>query len=166
MAIDIDSIKSSLDQQLKTVVDIDALKKLENNFKEVIKELFQEMKMVAPEEKRILGQAINELKKYIEERIGQIREKCAVKQIDINNVDLSIASSSFIRGKIHPLIRVGQMLEDVYRDMGFSVVYGPEIENDKYNYEMLNMPSHHPARDMQDTFYLEYPKILLRSHTS
>lgn len=159
-------IQNAMSAEIKQISNADGLKKLETNFKQILKELFKEMKDFPPEEKKNFGREINELKAYIEDRVAAAREKCAQKDISLDDVDLSIASSSFIRGKIHPLIRVGEMLEDVYRDMGFSVVYGPEIENDQHNYEMLNMPYYHPARDMQDTFYLEYPAVLLRSHTS
>lgn len=166
MSQKLDSIRKELTVSIEKATDADALKKLESNFKDVLKELFGEMKSLSPDEKKELGKEINELKFFIEHKIAEVREMCARKNIDIDEVDLSIASSTFIRGKIHPLVRVGEMLEDVYRDMGFSIVYGPEIENDRHNYEMLNMPYYHPARDMQDTFYLEYPTVLLRSHTS
>ena len=161
-----DMLRDEFVEAIENTNNFDALKRLETNFKGVMKELFKEMKTLSPDEKRELGKEINDLKVFIESKIAEVREKCAQKNIDINEVDLTITSRNFIMGKIHPLIRVGEMLEDVYRDMGFSIVYGPEIENDQHNYEMLNMPYYHPARDMQDTFYLEYPKVLLRSHTS
>jgi phenylalanyl-tRNA synthetase alpha chain len=149
-----------------TAENIDALRRLENNFKNELKDLYSEMKNMTAEEKKLAGKEFNDFRAEVETKIAAVRERLTAKNAVIDNIDLSIPSQAFIRGKIHPLIRAGNMLEDVYREMGFSVVYGPEIESDKHNYEMLNMPYYHPARDMQDTFYLNYPNVLLRSHTS
>ncbi len=159
-------IRDDLGSKLSAVNAGDGLQIVESAFKKAIKELFGEMKALSPDEKREAGQLINDLKNEFETKFKEVRENLAGKADATLELDLSIASPEFIRGKIHPLIRVGKMMEDVYKEMGFSVAYGPEIENDKHNYEMLNMPYYHPARDMQDTFYLEYPNVLLRSHTS
>lgn len=159
-------IKEELGSKLSTVSALDGLQVIESAFKKTLKELFTEMKGLAPEEKREAGQMINDLKNHFEAKFKEMREAAASGAKTEVTLDLSIASQEFVRGKIHPLIRVGKMMEDVYKEMGFSIAYGPEIEREKYNYEMLNMPYYHPARDMQDTFYLNYPTILLRSHTS
>lgn len=159
-------IKEELGSKLATVKASEGLKIIESSFKKSLKELFAEMKALGADEKREAGALINELKTEFEARFESVRQKLAQGADTETEIDLSIASSEFVRGKIHPLIRVGKMMEDVYKEMGFSIAYGPEIELDKFNYEMLNMPYYHPARDMQDTFYLEYPNILLRSHTS
>ncbi len=159
-------IRDDLASKLSAVNAGEGLQIVESAFKKVIKELFGEMKALSPEDKREAGQLINDLKNEFEAKFKEVREGLAGKADQTLELDLSIASPEFVRGKIHPLIRVGKMMEDVYKEMGFSVAYGPEIENDKHNYEMLNMPYYHPARDMQDTFYLEYPNVLLRSHTS
>ena len=159
-------IKEELGSKLSEVKASEGLKILESSFKKSLKELFAEMKALGAEDKREAGQLINDLKNEFEARFEVIRQKLAQGADVETELDLSIASPAFVRGKIHPLIRVGKMMEDVYKEMGFSIAYGPEIEIDKFNYEMLNMPYYHPARDMQDTFYLEYPNILLRSHTS
>lgn len=159
-------IKEELGSKLSEVKASEGLKILESSFKKSLKELFAEMKALGAEDKREAGQLINDLKNEFEARFEVIRQKLAQGADVETELDLSIASPAFVRGKIHPLIRVGKMMEDVYKEMGFSIAYGPEIELDKFNYEMLNMPYYHPARDMQDTFYLEYPNILLRSHTS
>jgi len=159
-------IKEEFGNKLSTVSAADGLQIIESAFKKTLKDLFTDMKGLAPEEKREAGQLINELKNHFEAKFKEMREAAASGEKTEVTLDLSIASQEFVRGKIHPLIRVGKMMEDVYKEMGFSIAYGPEIEREKYNYEMLNMPYYHPARDMQDTFYLEYPNILLRSHTS
>lgn len=162
----IKDIRAKLEVDLQSVNALDGLIMLENSFKKVMKELFTEMKDIPKEDKKEAGAIINELKCHIEERFEIIKAELKRDADKLVEMDMSIASPEFIRGKIHPLIRVGQMLEEAYKEMGFSIAYGPEIEKDLYNYEMLNMPSWHPARDMQDTFYLEYPNVLLRSHTS
>ena len=162
-------IQGKFSSSLDGVTALDILAQIERSFKTVIKELFSDMKDLSSEEKKELGRDINILKKDIESRIKAVRESLETQKIsqeNLDDIDLSLTSTFFVRGKIHPLVRVGQMLEEAYSNMGFSVVYGPEIENDKHNYEMLNMPYYHPARDMQDTFYLDYPTVLLRSHTS
>ncbi len=162
----ISRIQDELDGKLATVTAAEGLQIIESSFKKSVKELFGEMKNMTPDEKKEAGQLINGLKSDFEAKLKALKEKLANSSSVTAEIDLSIASREFVRGKIHPLIRVGKMMEDVYKEMGFSIAYGPEIENDKHNYEMLNMPYYHPARDMQDTFYLEYPNVLLRSHTS
>ncbi|MDR3294303.1 MAG: phenylalanine--tRNA ligase subunit alpha [Clostridiales Family XIII bacterium] len=159
-------IKNDLIAQIDAASAADALQRIESSFKKAVKELFSEMKSLPPEEKKDAGQAVNDMKKDVESRLQAAREKLLSAGRANVRMDLSVKSLDYVRGKVHPLIRVGKMMEDVYRDMGFSIAYGPEIENDAHNYEMLNMPYYHPARDMQDTFYLNYPKVLLRSHTS
>lgn len=162
----IEKVREELQSNLVKVTATDGLNVIETSFKKILKELFGEMKNLPSEEKRDAGKLINDLKDEFEEKFKSMREKIAQGEKTETCIDMSIASPEFVRGKIHPLIRVGKMMEDVYKEMGFSIAYGPEIENDKHNYEMLNMPYYHPARDMQDTFYLEYPNVLLRSHTS
>ena len=166
MANRIEQAREQLEQKLSDAGALDKLQQLEGSFRKVMKELFSEMKTMPAEDKKEAGQLINEFKQEFETRIAEAKKRIAEGGKTSAALDLTIPSAEFIRGKIHPLIRVQRMLEDVYKDMGFSVAYGPEIENDRHNYEMLNMPYYHPARDMQDTFYLEYPNVLLRSHTS
>lgn len=166
MPVCIDAKKTELSEMLSGADAQEKLQVTETAFRRVMKELFAEMKTLAPEEKKEAGKLINDFKNDFEAAIAKAKADLANKPKASAQTDLSIAAAEFIRGKIHPLIRVERMFEEVYKDMGFSIAYGPEIENDRHNYEMLNMPYYHPARDMQDTFYLEYPKVLLRSHTS
>lgn len=166
MDVRLESLKQNMLNTLTGVTALDGLKEIESKFKKEIKVLYGEMKSLTVDEKKAAGAKINDLKSYIESELAQLKERLAQSAQDKAVLDLSIKSGEFIRGRVHPLIRVGQLMEEVYKEMGFSIAYGPEIENDKHNYEMLNMPYYHPARDMQDTFYLNYPRILLRSHTS
>lgn len=162
----INQVKELLEKELPQATATDKLAALESLFKKEIKELYQEMKDLSVDEKKSLGAEINSMRTAIEAQIADRKKALTAGGDNEKYVDLTIPTSSFIRGKIHPLVKVGNMLEKAYKEMGFSIVYGPEIEGDKYNYEMLNMPYYHPARDMQDTFYLKYPEVLLRSHTS
>lgn len=158
--------KDKLNTILSQNASKDAITNLEIKYKKIIKEFYSELKQLSPEEKKIIGKEINGFKMYLESKISDIKNKIITNEDNGEMIDFTVHPQNFVRGKIHPLIRVGKMLENVYEEMGFSIVYGPEIENDKHNYEMLNMPYYHPARDMQDTFYLDYPNVLLRSHTS
>ncbi len=152
MAQFIEEKKRELQAKLENSDAYEKLQGVESSFRKVMKELFAEMKTLPNEQKKEVGAAINDFKKEFEERIAAAKKRIAELSKTDAAVDLTVPSPEFIRGKIHPLIRVGRMFEDVYKEMGFSIAYGPEIESDRHNYEMLNMPYYHPARDMQDTF--------------
>lgn len=168
-----DIIKDILSKQEDFLKEIQSVKNYEDiasiNSKYIkcyIKSLYSQLKQVSsPQEKKELGQAINNFKKLTEEKINQVKENFAVGALNVK-YDISIVKENIKSGSMHPLIKLYKKIEKVLINMGFSVVQGPEIELDKYNFEMLNMPSHHPARDMQDTFYVTSPNVLLRSHTS
>ncbi len=134
--------------------------------KKYVKVLYSELKNVEnPEEKKQFGKIINDFKKNCEEVINSALEKFKGNEKTCE-YDVTVFKNSIRLGSGHPLIKLYKKIEKVFIGMGFSVVQGPEIELDKYNFEMLNLPSHHPARDMQDTFYVSAPNVLLRSHTS
>lgn len=118
-----------------------------------------------PTAKHALGQTLNSLKDEIEFRLAAL-EKQSAKQI--LKVDLTLPSEPRKHGHLHPQTQTQKLLEDIFRALGFSVEYGFEIENDWYNFTALNFPENHPARDMQDTFFLKHSKdkLLLRTHTS
>ena len=134
-----------------------------------ISEVMATMRELSIEEKKELGAKVNvaknEIEKYFEETktklINQeINEKIAKETIDVTMPGKSVAS-----GSIHPLTQTIYELEDLFIGMGYEVVKGPEVEEDVYNFELLNLPKDHPARDMQDSFYID-PVHLLRTHTS
>lgn len=134
--------------------------------KKYLRLLYSELKSVdSPQEKKNLGKVINDFKVLAEEKIKSAEEKFTSEK-SASKYDVTIFKDNIKLGSGHPLIKLYKKIEEVCISMGFSVVQGPEIELDKYNFEMLNMPSHHPARDMQDTFYVSAPNVLLRSHTS
>ena len=121
------------------------------------------------EERPIIGNLVNEIKNKIEEEIKAKEAK--LKEIEINEklekekIDITIPSSKIIRGSKHPMNLIIEEVEDFFVSMGYDVVSGPELETDEYCFERLNIPKGHPARDMQDTFYID-PEHLLRTQTS
>lgn len=129
------------------------------------------MKLVkdAPvEEKRSLGPLLNQLKRESEAKFEE-KKLSLVDQIgetDHVGLDVSAYKPSQANGSLHPYTYVTEKIEDVFISMGYKIVDGPEIETDYYNFEALNIPKDHPARDMQDTFWLNVPDLLMRTHTS
>ncbi len=140
--------------------------KVDKEFKEFMKELYASIKTLDVSERKAFGQIVNDFKSKMEERINNVKAQNTNVDKSCENVDLTLSKPLLKYGAMHPLIRIYKRFEKYYINNGFNIVSGPEIELDKYNCEMLNMPEHHPARGMQDTFYLEFPNKILRSHTS
>lgn len=122
-----------------------------------------------PEQRRAVGEAANQLKTFLEERITALRvqweEEQRVRSLVSERIDITLPGNRRPRGALHPLL---QTLDDtiaIFTTMGFSVARGPDIEDDYHNFAALNIPANHPARDMHDTFFLA-PGIVLRTHTS
>ena len=136
--------------------------------------LFNEFRMVPAEQKRELGQLLNQLRQETEGRINELREKLAESQeANAENLDLTRTPDPIALGTRHPLSLVREEIIDIFSRIGFTVAEGPEVEDDKHVYGMLNFAPEHPARDMQDTFFIEKEigvqkptDVLLRSHTS
>ncbi len=131
--------------------------------------LLRGMGSLSPEERPKIGQLANEIRENIEEAITKkIREaqaKSLERKLKSEKIDVTMPGTALPAGHIHPLTRVRRELEDIFIGMGFQVVEGPEVELDYYNFQALNIPENHPARDTQDTFYVT-DNILLRSQTS
>ena len=131
--------------------------------------LMEEFKTVAPELKRELGQQLNRLKNEATARIGSLREELqnAVSDTAASSGDLTRPGSAQQLGSRHPISLVRNQIVEVFSRLGYTVAEGPEIEDDWHVFSALNFPPEHPARDMQDTFFVEKnPDILLRTHTS
>lgn len=137
--------------------------------KGVITAAFKEFKNLSPEERRERGRLLNELKEWIEwkikEREREILEAEALRRELEGFVDFTLPGRRVKIGSLHPLNRVLREIIEIFSNMGFSLEEGPEIELDYYNFEALNIPKDHPARDMHDTFYIT-DNALLRTHTS
>jgi len=139
--------------------------------KGIIKDIFDEFKAVSPEEKRTLGKVLNEFKQLAEAKYQDLKEndKSEVAGKDAG-LDLTLPGAGFDIGARHPLALVRREIIDIFSKLGFIVAEGPEIEDDWHNFSALNFPEEHPARDMQDTFFIkkggEKGDIALRTHTS
>jgi phenylalanyl-tRNA synthetase alpha chain len=136
--------------------------------KSVISELFAKMKDIPNEQKKAYGQEINELKE-----IAQKKFKALIKELEASAgssdapVDLTLPGPFGVTGSIHPITATRNRINEIFERIGFNVSDGPEIEDDWHNFTALNFPPNHPAREMQDTFFIEKnPDIALRTHTS
>ncbi|MDQ8053470.1 MAG: phenylalanine--tRNA ligase subunit alpha [Pedobacter sp.] len=140
--------------------------------KGLIKDIFEQFKSVSPEEKRVLGKVLNEFKQLAEAKYQALNESTAHtnSQSAKANIDLTLPGEGFEVGARHPLAIVRREIIEIFNKLGFSVAEGPEIEDDWHNFSALNFPEEHPARDMQDTFFIkkggEHGDIALRTHTS
>ena len=137
--------------------------------KSKISELMKEMKNLAPEERAGYGKSVNELKEWAIDRFSKMEDR--MKQLELQRryeaekIDLTMPADESGTGNLHPVTLVRNQLIDIFAGMGFEIYEGREIETDYYNFTALNTPKDHPARDMQDTFYLT-PEFLLRTQTS
>ncbi len=136
--------------------------------KGLLNDFFSEFKNVANDQKKEFGQTINKLKKTAEDKVNALKEELENKD-DVKGVygDLSRPGEPIQIGARHPVSIVKNQITDIFSRIGFNVSEGPEIEDDWHNFTALNLPEYHPARDMQDTFFIQTnPDILLRTHTS
>ncbi|MDP5198174.1 MULTISPECIES: phenylalanine--tRNA ligase subunit alpha [Flavobacterium] len=136
--------------------------------KGLVKELFNEFKNIPNDQKKDFGQVMNTLKAVAEERVKSIQEELESKEESKGIFgDLTRAAEPVIIGSRHPISIVKNQIIDIFANIGFNVSEGPEIEDDWHNFTALNLPEYHPARDMQDTFFIQTnPDVLLRTHTS
>lgn len=134
-----------------------------------ITQMMKQMGTLPKEERPSFGQKVNSLRQKVEEafeqRKGELEEHLKEKKLAAERIDVTLEKPEAGMGGVHPLTKVYRQVRGIFEGMGFQVVEGPEIEFDKYNFEMLNIPKDHPARDMQDTFYVT-DDIVLRTHTS
>lgn len=131
--------------------------------------ILKQMGGLSPEERPIMGQLVNKAKAELEEAIAvalaDFKAKAADAKLKAETLDITMPAKPAVKGGLHPLNVVLNDMIDIFQSMGFDVVDGPEVETDYYNFEALNVPQDHPARDMQDTFYLA-ENLLLRTQTS
>ena len=137
-----------------------------------INAVMADFRNVAPDQKREVGIKINELKKAAMDRINQLREEVATQETSVESLDLTRTSYPIGLGTRHPLSIVRNEIESIFQRMGFTMYHGTEIDDDQHIFTMLNFAADHPARDMQDTFFISKSEndvtknVLLRSHTS
>ncbi len=170
-----EKLEALKEKALRELEGLDSLQKLREfqvrylGRKGELKSLLKEMGRLAPEERPLVGQLANRIKDLVEKAIAEkervLRAQEEERRLEAERIDVTLPGRGPDLGGVHPLTRVLREIEEVFISLGFQVAQGPEIETDYYNFEALNIPPHHPARDMQDTFYIE-GGLLLRTHTS
>lgn len=172
MQAEIDTLKETFAAEINHAENTTALEDLKVKYlgrKGPVQDLMKSLKNASKEERPVLGKLINDIKEDISDRI---EEKYAILQVEEEDrriaqeaVDITLPGRRRFSGRKHIITQSIDQIVDILIGMGFSVQYGPDIDSDYYNYEALNFPEDHPARDMQDTFYIT-EDVLLRSHTS
>jgi len=169
----IESIKLELDKDLeiiKSTQDIVDIKAKYIGKNGCITELTKNMKDLTPDERKVVGQLSNEIKNYATEKIlgkeEEINNAILNEKLSKEAIDITLPATEVVTGAPSILEKVIEDFEEVFMSMGYDVVDGPELEEDKFNFELLGLPKGHPARDAQDTFYVKGDELLLRSHTS
>lgn len=162
--------REEFNSRLAEVDAPDQLKQLRADFlgkKGCVSIIMKELRGLSPEEKRRAGKSINELKADLEKRLREnaVKFDGQTQKQSLEEFDVTLPGKKETRGSIHPITQVMDEIISIFFSLGFKVEEGPEIESDYYNFEALNIPKDHPARDMQDTFYIGSENVL-RTHTS
>ncbi len=172
MKTQLEAIKTQAITELENAqngAEIDALRVKYLGKKGELTAILKQMGGLSPEERPIMGQLVNQAKAELENLITEkteLMKKAALEQkLKDETIDITLPAKEISKGKLHPLNTVLDDMINIFTSMGFDVVDGPEVETDHYNFECLNVPQDHPARDMQDTFYLA-ENLLLRTQTS
>ena len=170
-----DKIAKIKEQALNEIENSKLLQELENarvkflGKKGELTSILKGMKDLSSEERPIIGALVNKVRDDIESKIQEIEKELQQKELEAKlekeTIDITLPSTKVKRGSKHPINRVIEEIEDIFVSMGYDVVDGPELETDEYCFERLNLPKGHPARDMQDSFYVD-PEHLLRTQTS
>ena len=138
-----------------------------NGKKGILNDLFEQFKSVSNDQKKEYGQKINLLKQSISAKLEELVQSSSSQNVVAEKEDLTRPGYPLELGSRHPINLVKNRITDIFKSIGFAVADGPEIEDDWHNFTALNLPEYHPARDMQDTFFIETnPDVLLRTHTS
>lgn len=165
----VEDFKKKFDKALAGAKDGKSLQELRNTYlsrkKGVVKSLLEELKAFKPEEKSKAGKMLNTLKNHVQKKLETAQKKFTAPEPIEKKIDLTLPGEKKYWGAPHPVVLFQQKIENIFISMGFSIEEGPEIETDYYNFEALNFPPHHPARDDWDTIYLS-DDLLLRTHTS
>ncbi|OME46151.1 MULTISPECIES: phenylalanine--tRNA ligase subunit alpha [Paenibacillus] len=168
----LEALKVEALAKLQEVMDPQVLNDLRVKYlgkKGELTEVLRGMGGLSAEERPVIGQVANQVRSAIEEIIGAkqeaFQEQETQQRLQAEKVDVTLPGRRLQQGGIHPLSRVVQEIEDIFIGMGYRVAEGPEVETDYYNFEALNLPKNHPARDMQDSFYLT-DDLLMRTQTS
>lgn len=165
-------LKSLFENELKSIDSTHGLNELRARFlgkKSPLQEFMKKMPLLDDEDRKNLGKKLNEFKRFVEAalaiKLQEINNLAVLKQVNKEDIDVTLQGRKFPIGHKHILDQLWSELEDFFIGLGYEIAEGPEIETDLYNFEMLNTPKDHPARDMQDSFYINSSQ-LLRTHTS
>ncbi len=168
----IEEIKKKSAQEIEKITDLKSLEELKVKIlgkKGELTSVLRSMKELAEEERPVIGSLVNEARDTLEKLISKKEEEFKKyemnKKLEKEKIDITLPSSKLKRGSIHPLNRIIEDMEDLFVSMGYDVVEGPELETDEFCFKRLNLPEGHPARDMQDSFYIT-DNYLLRTQTS
>jgi phenylalanyl-tRNA synthetase alpha chain len=174
MQKELEKIKEEILVKLKEVKDLKFLSELEIKYlgrKGDLTTVLRKLAEVSAEDRKKVGQLANEIKNDIQQVFQDLKKELSVEDKDYF-IDVTLPGKKIVQGYIHPISLVQEELEDLFMSMGFMALEGPELESDFYNFEALNIPATHPARDMQDTFYIDKKNkngeldLVLRTHTS
>jgi phenylalanyl-tRNA synthetase alpha chain len=165
----IDHIQTQAVQEIEAAESVDAVQELNTKYlgrKGAVTQFLRNISQLPPDERPLAGKKANQVKKQIESVCSAKLERLQSEADSATQgLDVSLPGRSVAVGALHPITQISNEICDIFTRMGFVVVEGPEVESDYYNFEALNIPRNHPARDMQDTFYVS-DDIVLRTHTS
>ena len=165
----IDQICTEALREIATATSKDSLNAISVKYlgrKGIITQFLRNISTLPPGERPKAGEKANEIKKILEKAFEETANRLNSQPSEAHDfIDVSLPGRSAFPGKLHPITQITRQICDIFTRMGFDIAEGPEIENDYYNFEALNIPKYHPARDMQDTFYVS-DNIVLRTHTS
>ncbi|MGB6340521.1 MAG: phenylalanine--tRNA ligase subunit alpha [Candidatus Aminicenantaceae bacterium] len=165
----IEKLQERFDEAIEGITDEKSLQEVRNLYlsrnRGSVSALFEELKSLKSEEKPDAGKEINALKEYVQDKLQALQTELSGPKEVNETVDLTLPGEANYFGSPHPILIIQQEIENIFLRMGFSIEEGPEIETDYYNFEALNFPLHHPARDDWDTLYIN-DDFLLRTHTS
>lgn len=169
---DLLSLKKAFLDEINPVSDLTGLQNIRTKYsgkKGLVTSKLKALSSIPPDERPLYGSTLNEIKNFIEETLKNkevlLRENEKEKRLQTEKIDITLPGKFTPFGREHPIKQVLSEIKDIFVSMGFSIEEGPEVELDYYNFEALNIPKHHPARDMQDTFYIS-EDVVLRTHTS
>ena len=169
----VNAIKKEYEEKISGITSVKTLNDVRVEYlgkQGKITELSKMMRDVPNDQKKEFGMLVNEVRSFVTESLDTIKEKLEKdalnKKLESEKIDITLPGTKVPSGSANILERIIEEVEDLLMSMGYDVVDGPEIEEDHYNFELLNIPKNHPARDAQDTFYVEDDKLLLRSQTS
>jgi phenylalanyl-tRNA synthetase alpha chain len=170
--LNLHALQERVEGELTSIKDIEGVNRVRTGLlgrKGFFSEFIDTIKQLAPEERKTFGREINALKSRVEEALSDLKGRYEEEEKEKQNrqswLDITIPGKVPVSGRLHPITQTLQEMIRIFACLGFSVAEGPDIESEYYNFEALNIPSDHPARDMQDTFYVKRG-IVLRTHTS